>query len=499
MELIIHTLTIVFLTIICTILFIYNLCRKVSNTKLPPGPKPWPIIGNIHQLSDRPHQSLAKLSKIYGPIMSLKLGSITTIVISSPEIAKEMFSRHDLVVSGRHIPCTGRVGDHDKFSMVWQSVGPKWRELRKIVTVHLFTSQRLDAGQTLRQEKVNQLVKYVQQCCDNCLAVDIGKAGFTASLNLLSNTFFSIDLTSHESSYSQEFKDLVSDFLEKMARPNLSDIFPILKPFDLQGIIKNFTCHFYKLTGVIEEIIDDRLNDETSFKDDVLSTLLKLAKVEEVSLNDIKHLFMDLFLAGTETSSSTLEWAMTELLRNPNKMSKAQKEIDQVIGPNRPVQESDISYLPYIQSIIKETLRLHPPVPLLAPRKAETDVQLCGYRVPKNSQIFVNVWCYSRDPTIWRNPLEFEPERFLGRDIDVKGRDFELIPFGAGRRFCPGYPLAFRMNHLLLATIIHSFDWKPSDGLCPLDIDVEETFAFSLHKSRPLLALPLPRRLSTRD
>ncbi|KAK9758023.1 hypothetical protein RND81_01G201400 [Saponaria officinalis] len=148
---------------------------------------------------------------------------------------------------------------------------------------------------------------------------------------------------------------------------------------------------------------------------------------------------------------------------------------------------------------MKETLRLHPPVPLLTPRKADTDVQLCGYRVPKNAQIFVNVWCYSRDPAIWPDPLEFEPERFLDRDIDVKGRDFELIPFGAGRRFCPGYPLAFRMNHLLLATVLQSFDWKPSEGVRAQDIDVEETFAFSLHKAWPLLALPLPRQFSRRD
>ncbi|KNA17435.1 hypothetical protein SOVF_079970 [Spinacia oleracea] len=256
---------------------------------LPPGPKPWPIIGNIHQLGDKPHRAVAELSKKYGPIMSLKLGSNTTIVISSPEVAKEMFTKHDLQLSSRAIPDAGRAGNHDKFSMVWLPVCPKWRDLRKIATIQLFTNQRLDTSQDVRHKKVKELVEYVEQCSEKGLAVDVGKAGFTTVLNLLSNTFFSMDMASYTSK-SQEFKDLVGNLLELGAKPNLSDFFPLVKHLDLQGMLKITSGYWNKFMSIFEEIIDERLKDQTEVKDDVLGTLLKLVEINELSIDDVKHL-----------------------------------------------------------------------------------------------------------------------------------------------------------------------------------------------------------------
>jgi len=202
-----------------------------------------------------------------------------------------------------------------------------------------------------------------------------------------------------------------------------------------------------------------------------------------------------LFVAGTDTTSSTLEWAMTEMLRHPDKIRQAQVEIDQVLGKHcsNSIQESDISKLPYIQAIVKETLRLHPPAPFLVPHETTMDVELCGYCVPKNAQVWVNVWSMGRDPSVWHNPDSFVPERFLEIDIDVKGRDIELIPFGTGRRICPGLPLAHRMVHLMLTALLHSFNWKLDHGLNPEDVDVEEKFGITLQKAQPLQAIPLPR------
>nr|ALT04746.1 CYP76 [Beta vulgaris] len=466
--------------------------KILSKSKLPPGPTPWPIIGNILELGKLPHQAVDKLSKTYGPILSLKLGSITTIVISSPEIVKEMFLEHDLALSSRPSPDASRVGNHNKFSIVWLPVSPKWRDLRKIATIQLFTTQRLDSSQELRQIKVNELVDYVRQCCEKGLPVDVGKAGFTTTLNMLSNTFFSMDLASHASSNSQEFKDLVWSLLEEGAKPNVSDFFPIVRELDLQGVSKNRRVHMKKLMGIFEEIIDGRLTKLKDVKDDVLSTLLKLVKDEELNLDDVKHMLMDLFLAGTDTTSITLEWAMTELLRNPEKMEKVQIELDKVLGKDSSLQESMISKLPYIQAIVKETLRLHPPTPFLIPHKAEKDVLLCNYLVPKNSIIWVNLWSIARSPSVWPNPESFSPERFLEMEIDIKGRDFKLIPFGSGRRMCPGMPLAYRMTHMLLATLLHSFNWKYGEA-SPKDIDMKEKFGLTLQKAQPLQAIPIPR------
>lgn len=203
---------------------------------------------------------------------------------------------------------------------------------------------------------------------------------------------------------------------------------------------------------------------------------------------------LDVFIAGTDTTSTTLEWAMTELLRHLEKMEKAQSEIGEIMANNdRPVLESDISKLPYIQAIAKETLRMYPPAPFLLPHKAEKDVQFCGYLVPKNAQIWVNVWAMGRDPSVWPNPDSFSPERFLERNFNAKGRDFEFMPFGEGRRICLGMPLAYRMLHLMLANLLHSFNWKPSDGISPRDIGLDEKFGIVLQRNPPLEAIPLAR------
>ncbi|XP_074321523.1 geraniol 8-hydroxylase-like [Silene latifolia] len=489
-----YILSLILISTIFIIFFVLKICQKPTTSKLPPGPKAWPIIGNIHQLSNRPHYSVAELSKKYGPIMTLKLGTMTTIVISSPEVAKEMFLKHDFTFSSRSLPDAGRVSNHHKHSMVFLPVGPKWRDLRKIAVVQVFTNHRLDSTQCLRQEKVRELVDHVRHCCEKGQVVNLGEAAFTTTLNLLSNTFFSIDLGSHDSSSLLDFKDIVWPLLELTGKPNVSDFFPLIRHLDLQGVLRKMLVYYNKMHQVFNRIIEKRLSDGIALKDDVLGTLLKLVEDNELSLEDVMHMLMDLFIAGTDTTSNTLEWAMTELLRNPEKLAKAQDELDQIIGKNTTtIQESDISKLPYIQAVVKETLRLHPPAPFLIPHKTEKDVQLCGFSIPKDAQIWVNVWSIGRDSSVWPNALSFLPERFMESEVDFKGRNFELIPFGAGRRICPGMPVAHRMVHLMLATLLHSFNWKHAHGLRPEDIEVDEKFGLTLQKAEPLQAIPLMR------
>jgi len=184
---------------------------------------------------------------------------------------------------------------------------------------------------------------------------------------------------------------------------------------------------------------------------------------------------------------------MAELMKNPAVMKRAQDEIQQVLGKDSQIQESDIRKLPYLQAIIKETLRLHPPTVFLLPRKAETDVELYGHIVPRNAQILVNLWAIGRDPTVWENPDEFSPERFLNCGVDVKGKDFGLLPFGAGRRICPGMNLAYRMLTLMLATLLHSFDWKLEDGMNSKELDMDEKFGIALQKTKPLNIIPISK------
>ena len=201
----------------------------------------------------------------------------------------------------------------------------------------------------------------------------------------------------------------------------------------------------------------------------------------------------EMFFAGSETTSSTIEWAMAELLRMPYSMRKVKDEIDQVVGPNRKVEEGDIDALPYLQAVTKETLRLHPVIPLLLPRNSLQDSNYMGYHIPKNTQVFVNAWAIGRDPESWDDPLSFKPERFLGKNIEYKGQHFELIPFGSGRRICVGFALAHRVVHLALATLLQSFDWELSNSDTLGTLDRDERMGITVRKLVPLKAIPKNR------
>lgn len=198
-----------------------------------------------------------------------------------------------------------------------------------------------------------------------------------------------------------------------------------------------------------------------------------------------------MFLAGSETTSSTIEWAMTELLCNRECLLKVKRELSWVVGCGREVEESDIDKLPYLQGVVKETLRLHPPIPLLVPRKATEDTEFMGYYIPKDTQVFVNAWAIGRDPSAWDEPLVFKPERFSeNNNIDYKGHHFEFIPFGAGRRMCAGVPLAHRVLHLVLGSLLHRFDWELDCHVTPSTMDMRDKLGITMRKFQPLLAVP---------
>lgn len=200
-----------------------------------------------------------------------------------------------------------------------------------------------------------------------------------------------------------------------------------------------------------------------------------------------------MFTAGTDTTTSTLEWAMAELLSNPRALKKVQAELRSTIRPGKKLEEKDIDNLPYLKAVIKETLRLHPPLPFLVPHMAMNPCKMLGYYIPKETQILVNVWAIGRDSKTWDDPLVFMPERFLEPNmLDFKGHHFEFIPFGSGRRMCPAVPLVSRVLPLALGSLLHSFDWVLADGLKAVDIDMTERMGITLRKSVPLKAIPIP-------
>lgn len=196
-------------------------------------------------------------------------------------------------------------------------------------------------------------------------------------------------------------------------------------------------------------------------------------------------------MGGTDTSSSTIEYAMAELIRNPEKMKELREELDTVIGKGNPIHETDIPKLPYLQAVMKETLRVHPPIPLASRRTIDTDIKVRGYNIERGTRVWVNLWAIGRDPKVWPDPLSFEPERHLGSESDYRSKNFEVIPFGMGRRICPGLPLVTRMGPLVLGSLIHSFDWKLEGMAKPESLDMEEEFGLTVQKAVPLRAIPV--------
>ncbi|XP_077245706.1 geraniol 8-hydroxylase-like [Tasmannia lanceolata] len=491
-----YSTLVLWISLVCSCIHVFNLlARKQScKGKLPPGPVPLPIVGNLFKLGDKPNESLAELAKTYGPLMTLQLGRVTTVVVCSAKMAKEVLQKNDQAFAGRTVLDAVRALRHNEASMVFLNPNPYWKKLRMLSNTQIFTSQRLDSNEGLRRQKVQQLVSHIGNNCTTGRAVDIGRAAFACTLNLLSNTTFSVDLVDPNSESAHEFKDVVWKLMEVVGKPNLSDYFPLLRPIDLQGIRRRSTALLKKIheyfDGLIQERLLYRASSNSPRMNDFLDTLLDHKENDDDKF-DIKALLTDLFVAGSETSSNTIEFAMAELLHSPQTMAKARSELLQTIILDQQVEESDIARLPYLLAVVKETLRLHPPVPLMIPHRAESNVDICGFTIPKNTQVLVNAWGIGRDADIWPNPNAFIPERFLGSQVDFRGQDFELIPFGSGRRICPGLPLAYRMVHLMLASLLHSFSWKLPDEMSPEDMDMRYKFGLTLQRAVPLCAIPI--------
>ncbi|KAM0935063.1 putative geraniol 8-hydroxylase [Dioscorea sansibarensis] len=468
--------------------------KRGHTGRLPPGPRSLPIIGNLHQvLGEMPHIGFTRLANTYGPVMSLRLGQVITIVVSSPDMARNVFQTNDVAFSSRPVVDAIRALGHNECSMGWLPANQKWKNLRRICMTELFSSQRLNANEGLRRRKVNELIAFVSKSCVEGRAVGIAQVGSTTTLNLLSNTILSTDLVSLESESSHEFKDLVEKIMEEAGRPNLADSFPWLRVLDPQGNRRRMTAHFKQIHAILDQYIDERLQalsegrSSSMTNNDFLDALL----ASQLDRGNIKSFLTELFYAGSDTSSVTVEWVMAELLRHPEVMAKVRAEILEVIGSEKEMEESDIGKLRYLQAVVKETLRMHPPAPFHLPRMAESDVELGEYTVPKGAHILVNLWAIGRDDRVWPEAQVFKPERFLDNEIDFRGRDFEFTPFGAGRRMCPGIPLGYRMVHLMLASLLQRFEWRLPDGMESETLDMSEAFGILLCMASHLQVIPV--------
>jgi cytochrome P450 len=297
------TMLILFLTYIAISLLSLIVRTKKQKYNLPPGPSLLTIMRNVFELGKNPQYSLAKFSKIYGPIMHLKLGQISTIVISSPDIAQEVLQTHDLSFSDRTIPQAVAVLDHEHFSLPFMPVSDLWRDLKKLCKNHLFSNKTLDASNELRCKKLQELLSDIDRSSLTGEAVDVGRAAFKTSLNFLSNTFFSMDFV-NSTGETDEYKDIVENLVRAIGTPNMVDFFPVLKMFDPQGIKAISATYVEKMLQIIDSFITKRLKfreaENYVTNDDMLDTLLNISQenAQKMDNTKIKHLFLVSFLSN---------------------------------------------------------------------------------------------------------------------------------------------------------------------------------------------------------
>jgi hypothetical protein len=300
----------------------------------------------------------------------------------------------------------------------------------------------------------------------------------------------------------QEFKELIKHTTSLLGAFNAGDYFPFLRWLDLQGCERAMKKLSKRRDEILQRVINahrDRAKMEMVEKNkslvDVLIHLVDKGEADFCS-NDtiIKATTISMIIAAMETSSNVAEWAMASLLQRPDALKRAQEELDIVIGRDRVLEESDLPNLKYLEAIVKETLRLYPAGPLLLPRVATEPCTIGGYHVPAGTRLMVNAWVIHRDPAMWDRPNEFEPERFMKYSssiLDVDGHDFRYIPFGYGRRSCPGMSLAMVMLPFIVGRLLQSFHWSIPQGGGRLSM--EEAPSIALSKAVPLQSAIKPR------
>ncbi|XP_002966530.2 flavonoid 3'-monooxygenase isoform X1 [Selaginella moellendorffii] len=440
--------------------FILKQWLSSISLNLPPGPRGLPLIGHFHLLAmgKIPHIALQQLSKRFGPLFHLRLGSVPVFVVSSPEMAKEFLKNHDTEFAYR--PRNNVVSIvMDSRSMSFSPYGDYWKKLRKLCATEIFTAKRMSMNTQIIRDELWELSGELLRASKAGQVVGVRPHLRALSFNvmtriLMKKTYFGSKASGDPAiaAEASNFIAMIDEILEVGAAFSITDYFPYLSWLDL--VARRAKVAGDKMNGFLQKVLDEQRPGEVP--DFVEVTRSHIGN----DLVSLRALLMDLLLGGSETSSTVTEWALAELLHHPDWMVKAQQEIESVVGRTRMVEEGDISKLEVLNAIIKESFRLHPPVSLLIPHASVEAQNVAGYDISKNAMLIVNVYAIGRDPRVWSDPLEFQPQRFIGSSIGVNGQDFELLPFGSGKRACPGLHLGLRNVQLVLSNLLHGFEWK---------------------------------------
>ncbi|KAL3691704.1 hypothetical protein R1sor_005355 [Riccia sorocarpa] len=486
------------------------LTRRRSRNRMPPGPWGWPVLGCLPRLGRLPHQTLAKFAEKYGPLMSMKLGSANVVVASSPKMAEEFLKNHDKIWASRYAPTGAKIVGYNGSDIAFSEYGPRWRYARKIFMLELLTAKRISVFQAARKEEICGGINDALTMSQNGklpvrMDLILGKIAGNIITRMLMNEG-SLSEKAARIKDSHAFQQALRDAFEVVTNFYLGDYVPWLDRFcsktQMYAVAK-------KCDELFQAILDDHkmklgtapgqsetvTTDQNKVQDivDVLLTRPRDGDGQYLTEMEMKAIILDVLFGGTETNAVTVEWGLSELVRNPRVMEKAQAEMDSMVGKERLVEESDLPNLPYLNAIVKETFRLHPIAALLPAHMSMEDCEIQGYKISAKTRLLVNIHAIQRDPDVYERPLDFYPERFLGSEKDVHGLDFDLLPFGSGRRMCPGKGLGLVLVQYTMALFILCCNLKPPGNMKPEELDMEEKFGLSTPRLNCLKVVVTPR------
>ncbi|KAH6829716.1 cytochrome P450 [Perilla frutescens var. hirtella] len=481
--------------ILITLLLLWCTYKSAKNKRFPPSPPNLPILGNLHQLSSLPHQDLHAMARKHGPLMLLHFGSVPVLIVSSADAAIEIMKTHDLTFASRPEYKTFKKLSYGGKDVAFSPYGEYWRQMKSIFVLQLLSNKRVQSFRSIREEET---------------AIFVRKIGEFKGLVNLSEMFgeFTNDVICRsafgskfrESENRKELLRILEEFMALLGAICIGDFIPWLSWIDrVSGFDKKLDRASKAMDDFLENLVRERIEaskgsdgldkDGQNFVDIMLQIHDENKVGASITRDDMKALLVDVLAGGTDTISTTLEWAMTELLRHPIVLEKLQNEVREIAEDNTNITDNDLVKMHYLKAVIKETLRYHPPLPLLVPRVASKDVRIKGYDILAGTVTMINVWTIGRDAATWDDAEKFRPERFLESSIDFKGVDFELIPFGAGRRGCPGITYAVAAMEFLLANIVQKFNWKLGNGAQGIDLDTIEAPGIAVHRANPLFAV----------
>ncbi|CAN6713346.1 unnamed protein product [Malus baccata var. baccata] len=471
--------------------------NEITNSNPIPGPRGFPIIGSMNLMTNLAHHKLTKAAEVFGAkrLMAFSMGETRAIVTCDPDVAKEIlnssvFANRPIKESAYCLMFNRAIG--------FAPYGSYWRTLRCIAATHLFCPKQISTSEGLRSRIADQMVSLIWTSCNNSFLVrDVLRK---ASLNSMMCSVFGrkYDLSSSNEE-TEELSRLVDEGYDMLGKLNWSDHLPWLASLDLQSIRLRCNKLVPQVNGLVSRIIQEHRAQSGPRNNDFLDVLLSFDGADKLCDNDMISVLWEMIFRGTDTIAVLIEWILARMVMHHDIQSKVHEELDRVVGKSRSLVESDIQSLPYLQAVVKEGLRMHPPGPLLSwARLSITDTIVDGYHVPAGTTAMVNMWAITRDPEVWLDPFEFKPERFVSNNkeadfqFSVFGSDLRLAPFGSGRRSCPGKALGLTTVNYWVGLLLYEFEWFKSDPNAP--VDLSEVMRLSCQMANPLTAQVHRRR-----